>query len=285
MKNILVAIDFSDCSLNALHYAVMIANKFNSDLTLIHVCKPYVKSLYYPDTKEQEKISTEKKLKELVSKYEKDIKGKISYKIREGKVYKEVINQAKYNDSDLLVAGAHGISGFEEFFIGSNAFRLITASPCPTLTITADFNAKKFERILLPIDNSIESRQKTMFTTEVAQKLNATVNVLGVFNSTDNTEQNRIKQYCNQVINYLGKHNVNNTLEFSEESNIADASLSYAEKTDTHLISIMSEANPYALKRILGSNAYKLVHHSKHPVLCLHTEKEYNYPADFSGTY
>ncbi len=284
MKNILVAIDFSDCSLNALHYAAMIANKCEAKLSLIHVCKPYEKSLYYPDTKSEEKKIAERKLQDLVSKYKDQVKGKISFHIREGKVYKEVINQAKYNDTDMLVAGAHGISGFEEFFMGSNAFRLITASPCPTLTITAGFKTDSFEKILLPIDYSIESRQKTIFTAEIAGKLGATVNVLGVFNSSDKTIQNRIKQYCNQVVHYLGKHGINNSLEFSEESNIADASLSYAEKTNPQIISIMSEEDPYAFKLILGSNAHKMVHHSKYPILCLHPKKEYHYPAEFSGT-
>lgn len=284
MKTIIVAIDFSECSLNALKYAAMISDECNANLTLIHVCKPFAKNLYYPDTKKQEKNETEKKLKALVDKYDKVIKGSVSSAIREGKVYKEIVNQAKYSDAYLLVVGTHGISGFEDFFIGSNAFRIITASPCPVLTITADFNADGFKNILLPIDSSLESRQKTMFTAEVAAKLGSEVNILGVFNSSDTKIKNRIKQYCSQIVNYLGKKNIKNTLEFSTETNIADAALSYAENIKPQMISIMSEADPYALRWILGSNAQKMVHHSKFPVLCMHPKKEYSYPSEFSGT-
>ena len=284
MKTILTAIDFSDCSLKALDYAAYLADKLEAELSLIHVCKPYAKNLYYPDTKKHEKKETEKKLDDLVSKYQKKLKTKVSSVIREGKVYKEVVNQAKYRDAYIIVVGTHGISGFEEFFMGSNAYRILTASPCPVLTVTADFEIDGFDKILLPIDSSLESRQKTMFTAEIAKSLDATVNILGVFNSKDSTIQNRIKQYCNQIITYLGKRNIKNTLEFSKETNIADAALSYADKTKPSLISIMSEADPYALRWILGSNAQKMVHHTRFPILCMHPKKEYNYPTEFSGT-
>jgi nucleotide-binding universal stress UspA family protein len=284
MKTILVATDFSECSLNALHYAAIIAEKAKAHISLLHVCKPFAKSLYYPDTKAQEKKESEKKLKDLASKYEKKLKGRINTIVREGKVYKEIVSQAKYIDAYIIVVGAHGISGFEEYFMGSNAYKVVNTAPCPTLTITDDFKAAKIERIMLPIDNSIESRQKTMFTAEIAELLGAKINVLGVFNSKDATIKNRIKQYCNQVVNYLGKKNIKNTLEFSEETNIPDAALSYAEVIKPQIISIMSEADPFSLNMILGSNAQKMVHQSKYPVLCMHPKKEYNYPVDFSGT-
>ena len=284
MKTILTAVDFSDCSLKALEYAAYLADKLEAELSIIHVCKPYEKKLYYPDTKKQEKKETEKKLSDLVSKYQGKLKTKVSSAVREGKVYKEVVNQAKYSDAYIIVAGTHGISGFEEFFMGSNAYRILSAAPCPVLTVTADFKLDGIDKILLPIDSSIESRQKTMFTAEVAKKLNATVNILGVFNSNDSTIKNRIKQYCNQIVTYLGKRDINNTLEFSEETNIADAALSYADKLKPGLISIMSEADPYALRWILGSNAQKMVHHTRFPILCMHPKKEYKYPTEFSGT-
>jgi nucleotide-binding universal stress UspA family protein len=40
MSEIVVAIDFSSCSVNATRTAVMIANSYNANITLIHVSKP-----------------------------------------------------------------------------------------------------------------------------------------------------------------------------------------------------------------------------------------------------
>ncbi len=40
MKQILVAIDFSDCSLNALEHAITIAEKAEAGVELMYVIKP-----------------------------------------------------------------------------------------------------------------------------------------------------------------------------------------------------------------------------------------------------
>ena len=61
--------------------------------------------------------------------------GEFNYKIRKGKVHVEIANQAKYSDAMLVIAGTHGVTGFEEFWIGSNAYRIVTYAPCPVITV------------------------------------------------------------------------------------------------------------------------------------------------------
>jgi nucleotide-binding universal stress UspA family protein len=78
----------------------------------------------------------ESQFKKLISKYSKSLPASnISYTIREGKVYHQVSLEAKERDAMLVVAGTHGTSGFEEFWIGSNANKIVTLAPCPVITI------------------------------------------------------------------------------------------------------------------------------------------------------
>jgi nucleotide-binding universal stress UspA family protein len=42
---------------------------------------------------------------------------------------------AQYLDADLIILGTHVVSGFGEFFAGSNAFKVVTQSPFAVLTI------------------------------------------------------------------------------------------------------------------------------------------------------
>ena len=35
----------------------------------------------------------------------------------------------------LIITGSHGISGFEEYWIGSNAFKIVTYATCPVVTV------------------------------------------------------------------------------------------------------------------------------------------------------
>ena len=55
-------------------------------------------------------------LQELIKEHgykHKVIDGTIDYKIREGNVVNEIANQAKYDDTSLIVIGSHGASGFQ----------------------------------------------------------------------------------------------------------------------------------------------------------------------------
>ena len=56
--------------------------------------------------------------------------------------------------------GTHGASGFEKLWVGSNAYRVASAAPCPVITIRETFEKETFSRILVPLDNSKETRQK-----------------------------------------------------------------------------------------------------------------------------
>ena len=67
MSEIVVAIDFSSCSVNATRTAVMIANAFDANITLVHVSKPGSDESVYPDTQDIHYQEAEKRLKEMVS--------------------------------------------------------------------------------------------------------------------------------------------------------------------------------------------------------------------------
>ena len=57
----------------------------------------------------------------------------------------EVINSEQFKNSDLIVMGSHGISGFSKVFIGSNTEKVVRLADSPVLTIKneiEDFGVK-----------------------------------------------------------------------------------------------------------------------------------------------
>ena len=136
MSRIISAIDFSDCSINAFKHALSIAQKCESDLVMVWVGKSAGQREKYEDRKEDPVDEIKKRFAELVDKYQPHLpKSKISYKVRKGKVYSEIATEAKTSRAMMVVAGTHGASGFEEFWIGSNANRIVSACDCPVITI------------------------------------------------------------------------------------------------------------------------------------------------------
>lgn len=282
MSEIVVAIDFSSCSVNALKHSVKIANAFDANITLVHVCKPCSDESLYSDNKDKHYQEAEKRLKEMVDDFSPLLNNKMRYKVRDGKVYSEIVNEAKYNEAEILIAGTHGISGFEEYFIGSNAYRLVSLSPCPMITIRTVFQKKEIKKILLPIDSTPETRQKTNFAAEVARKLNAEVRILGVYDTGIKDVRKKIKNYVHQVKGYFDQKGIPNSADFGEGKKVSGIILDYIGIHDLDMVVMMSEKDNSTM--IIGNEAQRVINHAPVPVLSIHPKETFSSNVTFSGS-
>jgi nucleotide-binding universal stress UspA family protein len=200
-------------------------------------------------------------------------KNKLTYVIREGKVYQEIVKQADEDEAFLILAGTHGSSGFEEFWIGSNAQKIVSASRCPVITIRGGVNIKReLTRIILPIDSTPETRQKVSVTALLAKYFNAEIIVLSLYSTQVEAVRNLIGKYAKQVAAYLKENGINHRLEDMEDvDNLTDATIEYAMKTEANLISIMTEQEKTTKNLWLGPYAQQMVNHSPIPVMSIHS--------------
>ena len=275
MKKILVAVDFSECSINALEHAITFAKKSDANLDMIFVVKPESSRDIFTEGADTLKAMVKDRFEEILEKYRPLMgKRKLGYIIRVGKVYKEIINEAEHKDVFLVMAGTHGSSGFEEFWIGSNAFRLVSALVKPVITIRGGVNVKRdLEKIVLPIDSTSETRQKVPFTAYIAKAFNAEVHILRVYSSKVQSVVRTVDSYAEQVMKHLEEENVKYVLESIEAENLTDSTIDYALKINANLISIMTEQETTTRNIILGPYAQQMVNHSPIPVLCIHPKE------------
>lgn len=278
MKKILiVGVDFSKGSMHAIKFAISVANRVNGNVMLVHVMKPQRDESIFSDDRNELRKEAKRRLEELAYKHKFEMRGgKLMYKIRSGRVEREIVNQAKYHDAYMVVVGTHGISGFEPFWIGSNAYRIVTNAPCPVVTIRYGEDARRsISKIVLPIDSTMESRQKVPFTAELAKAFNAEVMILGLVSS--NAMRTLIASYCKQVEKHLLNHRVVNSTHFIEADNITDATISFAKENNGDLIAIMTEQETTLSNLLLGSYAQQMINHSHLPVLSLRSKNIYDF--------
>jgi len=268
MKKIVVPIDFSADSINALEHAIIIANKAEAQIRLMHVVKS--KNFEAPFVINDFSSTTGKNIddfmKMILDKFKSKAEFGMDYKIREGKIYKEICNQAKYDDAYLIVMGTHGASGFEEMVIGSNAYRVVVHTPCPIITIRQKFAPIEPKRIILPIDLSKDTRKKVPFVTEYALLFNAQVDVVGVSELDSSDVQNKLALYTTQVENYLKEKNIPTTNKILLGNDISESINAYTKENDAQLVAIMTEQ----ISRLafwLGPHAQEIVNHSTVPVM------------------
>lgn len=275
IQKILIPIDFSETSMLAIEHGAFAAQLFKADLVLLHV----VEKLWEPFSIIQPEIqivapgvfanAIEKKLEEIAA----DILTKHGVKTTcittDGNIFNEIITVSEEYNVDLIVMGTHGISGFAEFFSGSNTFKVVTMSECPVLSVQASSKKLGYKNILLPIDDSGHSRQKVNHAIILAKQFGSKIHILGLVDTVDETEVNKFEHKLDQIEEYLGKHDILFARKSVVGKNQATMTLNYASTIDTDLIMIMTDQDENLTGRLMGPYAQQVVNHSKIPVMSI----------------
>lgn len=270
MKSIIVGTDFSKGSYVALEIAVDIANKMETGIKLLWVKKE--KKLIASEHMDVATRLAEEKLEQLCEQYRNALApGKLTWQIREGKVASVLAEEAKAADAPMIVIGTNGASGFEKYWMGSTAVRIVQESPCPTLTVREGFDFhKRLEHILCPLRVNANSRQKVPPAAQMAKIFGSTVHILGLIDTAQDASS--LKTYMKQSEDYLRNEGVPFTSVGRRYENYSDTVLKYAEGVKADLIVINTEQDQIIKQLFLGTNAQQMVHKSQIPILCIHPE-------------
>lgn len=139
LKQILVPIDFSDCSKKALEYAIPFAREHNAVITMLYVADPayHVGEYGGIDYAQLEGSMREEGEKELAQLAEDQLRGIVSTGtlVRLGSPAREIIEAACSLPADLIVISTHGRTGLKHVFLGSVAEHVVQRAPCPVLVV------------------------------------------------------------------------------------------------------------------------------------------------------
>ena len=149
IKKILVAIDYSNKSLEAADYSLSIAKDINASLILIDVLEIepwlYGKRPYEWGSKEdldkayhKEKEEIKRIINDISNKAEKmaiDVRTEILLTPQTKSVASAIIEYAENEKVDLIVVGTRGRSGVKKMLLGSVATGVVTYAHCPVLVV------------------------------------------------------------------------------------------------------------------------------------------------------
>src|SRR5262245_32597966 len=143
IARILAPTDFSRHADVAVKYACGLAEKFGSELHLLHVLSETILPVgpdpslvatmppeFYATSEEQSRAA----LKDLLAPGWPRPSG-VKVDVRWGDPVLEVVSYAGGHNIDLIVVATHGRTGLSHVLLGSVAERIIREAPCPVLTI------------------------------------------------------------------------------------------------------------------------------------------------------
>ena len=274
ISKILIPYDFSETADLSLEHAIFMAKLMKAEITLLHIVETvsFTSAISHALSGFEQKIesATNDKLEQLAR--EIHMKSGIALTVRTevGRIYKKICNVAKEIDADIIIMGTHGVSGYEKFSVGTNTSRVVQEAPCPVLSVQTHAKGLGFSKILLPIDESNDSRQKVPFAVALARYYKSHITIIGLINFTGNDLTRKFKIKVEQVEEYISKHDLNYDTQFVEGKDLAAMTMKAADDSDADLLVIMTEQEPSITGFLLGTYAVKVVNNSKVPVLSIH---------------
>ena len=187
IEKILVPLDFSPASLEALEYAVWLAKQFRAATHLVHVYPPDEASsvagaghLLLQSAEAIERLNEE--LTGVHRKHVPTFRPENCH-IRGGRPYQEIIRLARETDADLIALSTRGHSGLKHLLLGSTAERVVRNAPCPVVVVRKRKQKSKvtaaktlaISTILVPTDFSQCSLAGTEYAAFLAKNLHATL--------------------------------------------------------------------------------------------------------------
>jgi len=140
MLRILFPTDYSDCSSEALHYAVTLAAGAGGNLIILHVVEP--QSPYLPPEQAPATNSHREaflcKLKSVLAERSGEA-SHVTYEERTvvGAPVAAIVNLAETENVNLIIMGTTGRTGVKRLLLGSVAEEVVRRAPCPVLTLKA----------------------------------------------------------------------------------------------------------------------------------------------------
>ena len=140
-SRILLPTDFSDCSAEAANVVKLLAERFGSAITILHVLDEpaALDPMFRGDVPlellrgRMEKFAKES-MEAFVSAHFSGY-SKFDTILAAGIPYREIIGKARECGAGLIVIGTHGRTGVEHVIFGSTAEKVVRYSPCPVLTV------------------------------------------------------------------------------------------------------------------------------------------------------
>jgi nucleotide-binding universal stress UspA family protein len=276
-KRILMPYDFSKNADKALSHAAFMCSLLKCDLYLLHVIsKSEMLDILLPVFKiknNQVLVNlVNDKLETVCVKVRKEYGIKAKSLVSTGSITSEIVSMCEENKIDLIVMGTQGSNSKSDLFLGSNAYRLITKSEIPVMTVKELSTKKGYANILLPIDLSDHTRQKVDYAVSLAKAFKGKIIVLGLYDENEKGNKFKLEAYAKQIEGVCKGQKVSVESYVDKTNHRVGKTNAFAKKHKVDLIITMTDQKRGGKLFELNSYDHELVHTAKQPVISIHPQ-------------
>jgi len=273
---ILVTYDFTEQADCAMNHASFLAKMSGADIGLVHIINNDTKSKFTSGSASVEAV-VDHKLKQICEKNTNETGVKTFSIIREGSIFSTIAEISEECGAKLVLLGTHGVRGMQHV-LGAFALKVVTSSPAPVVIVQSKkIGSSGYTIIVLPIDESVETKQKVNQAILFAKEHKAVVHI---FSKYEKDEYLAIKVHgnANFVKNELLSEGIK-VIESEEapgSKSFSKEVLRYASSVNAELIVITTKKEKEISDIFVGDEDVKIVNNDGQiPVLCVNA-KNYN---------
>ncbi|HNP19815.1 MAG TPA: universal stress protein [Fulvivirga sp.] len=278
MKNILVPTDFSPTADHAFQLALQIAKKENVNIHLLHVLgfnfdsaleldKLFPESPFGKEALDHFMKGGHDELNSYIDKLKLD-HNNVKKVVEIGVPSDIIIEKIKKLDIDMVVMGTQGATGMKEFFLGSNAERVVRYADCPVITIKHKINIDEVKRIVFGSDLNEISDKVIEKLKELQGIFQAEIDIVRV-NTPNNFERDIILKPLKERM--LSKINLNKlTVHTYNDLTIENGLRHYAQENGAQMIAITTHGRKGFDHFVAGSIAEDITNRTTKMVWTYH---------------
>lgn len=271
MKTIIVPVDFSKYSENALKVAAQLAKKENATIVTVHMLGLSDANLIKEGNGMEGMFLiklTQKRFEEFLDKdYLEGIT--IHQTVKNYKIFSELDEVAKEHQADLIIMGSHGSSGLQEVFVGSNTEKVVRTASVPVLVIKDEYDFTSTTAVFA-CDYKLESLE--VFKKAMHLFMSLGIQAKLVYINLPGENYRSTKQIEQQIVDFLVHLDKENTILPEDIMIYSDYSVeqgvfNYAKKTKAGVIGIPTHGRRGLAHYFSGSISEDIVNHSQIPVI------------------
>jgi len=267
---ILVPIDLSEASLNALDTAAAIAKSRKAKLQLLYISDSSFDFLaadsQFTGLNNMPDTSTDI-VYAIASMIRKHFEVDPEIIFMEGSVACTIVKVAWMNNVDLIVMGTHGASGYRDSYIGTNTYNVIKYAGCSVLTVPPNNKWSTFKNILLPIRPTTKALAPYSFIRNLILHSEGKTEVLNIATNRPDDQIKLIDRIISDVKKKFKDDNITAARIDTEGKNPAQEVLFAAELLKTDLIVITPSVDAVNKQFYIGPHTQRILHSARVPVL------------------
>ncbi len=286
MSHILIPVDFSAHSKNALDYGIAFARAIKGTVTLLHTvhypANDPLAPVYDRSGGVLEESQEEKAARESLEELEKNIKQELGNEVQVDHVVPmgfpgdEILKVVKEKEVDFVVMGTKGKGedDYADSLMGTTSRNVLQKAPCSVLLVPQQARSKKVEKICYASDHHEGNGEALERLVALADRLGAEVHSLHVLEDpVEGVSKDKLARHLFQKGALKDKVQLH-TEHLNKGEALEDRIEAFITSHQMDLLAMLNQNRNFFQRLFDPSFSRKMAFHTKVPLLVFHRKEE-----------